>query len=72
LAGSSLAVVGAGIGGLTAALALARQGHAITLIERRTGFSEIGAGLQLSPKADQARPPECVWEADFATDPSSR
>jgi salicylate hydroxylase len=49
----SIAVVGAGIGGLTAALALARQGHAITLVERRTGFSEVGAGLQLSPNASR-------------------
>ncbi|NIX76593.1 FAD-dependent oxidoreductase [Microvirga terricola] len=49
----SVAVVGAGIGGLTTALALARQGHAITLIERRTGFSEVGAGLQLSPNASR-------------------
>jgi salicylate hydroxylase len=49
--GLSIAVVGAGIGGLTAALILARQGHAVTLIERRTGFSEVGAGLQLSPNA---------------------
>jgi salicylate hydroxylase len=53
VAGLSLAVVGAGIGGLTAALALARQGHRITLIERRTGFTEIGAGLQLSPNASR-------------------
>jgi len=53
VSGLSIAVVGAGIGGLTAALALARQGHAITLVERRTGFSEVGAGLQLSPNASR-------------------
>lgn len=53
MAGHSIAVVGAGIGGLTTALALARQGHAISLIERRTGFSEVGAGLQLSPNASR-------------------
>ncbi|MEE1613832.1 FAD-dependent monooxygenase [Microvirga sp. CF3016] len=53
MSGLSIAVVGAGIGGLTASLALARRGHAVTLVERRTGFSEVGAGLQLSPNASR-------------------
>lgn len=42
-------VVGAGIGGLTAAALLHRRGHEVRLIERAGGFGEVGAGLQLSP-----------------------
>jgi salicylate hydroxylase len=48
-----IAIAGAGIGGLTAALALAHDGHDITVIERRTGFGEPGAGIQLSPNASR-------------------
>lgn len=44
-------IAGAGIGGLTAALALARRGWRITLVERRDGYEDIGAGLQISPNA---------------------
>lgn len=46
-----LLIAGAGIGGLTAAIALARRGVAVTLVEKRTGFAESGAGVQLSPNA---------------------
>ena len=53
LPGLSVGIVGAGIGGLTAALVLARAGHAVTILERRDGFLGGGAGLQLSPNASR-------------------
>lgn len=46
-----LLIAGAGIGGLTAAIALARRGIAVSVIEKRSGFGELGAGLQISPNA---------------------
>ncbi len=49
LAGTSVAVVGAGIGGLAAALALARRGASVTVLERAPALTEVGAGLQLAP-----------------------
>jgi salicylate hydroxylase len=47
-------IAGAGVAGLTAAVALSRAGVPVLLAERRTGFSEVGAGLQLSPNATSA------------------
>ncbi|WEH38300.1 FAD-dependent monooxygenase [Streptomyces sp. NBC_01218] len=49
-----IAVVGGGIGGLAAALSVARSGHRVTLVERAVRFGEIGAGLQLAPNASLA------------------
>ena len=46
-------VAGAGIGGLTAAIALARAGMRITVLEQAQKLEETGAGLQLSPNASR-------------------
>lgn len=44
-------VVGAGIGGLTAALALHRRGIDVDVLEARPALGEVGAGLTLWPNA---------------------
>ena len=44
-------VAGAGIGGLCAALALAKQGIHVVVLEQARALGEVGAGLQMSPNA---------------------
>ncbi|WP_432854616.1 FAD-dependent monooxygenase [Amycolatopsis sp. CA-161197] len=44
-------IVGGGIGGLAAALSVARAGREVHLLERAAEFTEIGAGLQFGPNA---------------------
>ena len=44
-------VAGAGIGGLTAALALKRNGFRVIVLEQAERLQETGAGIQLSPNA---------------------
>jgi salicylate hydroxylase len=46
-----IAIVGAGIGGLSAALALARTGFEPVVFEQAPELGEVGAGLSLSPNA---------------------
>src|SRR5688500_19305740 len=44
-------IAGGGIGGLAAALALARKGFRSIVLEQAQQFGEIGAGIQLAPNA---------------------
>ncbi len=48
-----VAIVGAGIAGLTLSLALARRGIRSRIVERAAVLAEVGAGLQLSPNASR-------------------
>jgi salicylate hydroxylase len=47
----TILVAGAGIAGLTAALAFAAHGFHVEVFERAGKFEEVGAGIQLSPNA---------------------
>lgn len=42
-------VAGGGIGGMAAALALAREGAQVRLLEQAPAFAEVGAGIQIGP-----------------------
>ncbi len=50
---SEILVAGGGIGGLTAALCLARRGFRVRLFEQAPTFDEPGAGVQLGPNASR-------------------
>lgn len=49
--GSRAIVVGGGIGGLAAAIALHRRGWQVTVLERAAELREVGAGLTLMANA---------------------
>lgn len=53
MADNNVMIIGAGIGGLTAALAFARNGHDVDIAEQAPALSEVGAGLQISPNASR-------------------
>jgi salicylate hydroxylase len=49
----NVAIVGAGVAGLTAALSLARHGIESDIFEQAEMLTEVGAGLQISPNASR-------------------
>ncbi|MFI7060050.1 FAD-dependent monooxygenase [Kribbella sp. NPDC050124] len=51
---STAVVIGAGIGGLTAAMGLQRIGWSMTVLERAPIIAEVGAGLTVWPNAERA------------------
>lgn len=47
-------IVGGGIGGLASAIALAREGLSVRVLERTEAFVDVGFGIQLGPNATWA------------------
>ena len=47
----NICIIGAGLGGLSAALALLQKGFRVTVLEQASALGEIGAGVQLGPNA---------------------
>jgi salicylate hydroxylase len=49
----NIIVVGAGLGGLATAIALARKGHSVTVLEQASRLGEVGAGIQIPPNSSR-------------------
>jgi salicylate hydroxylase len=47
----NIIIVGAGIGGLGAAIALGKKGHKVTVFEATSKLNEVGAGIQVPPNS---------------------
>ena len=54
MTGLPILVAGGGIGGLSTALGLAKQGFSTIVLEKAAAMGEVGAGIQLGPNAFHA------------------
>lgn len=59
----TIAIAGGGIGGLAAAIALARAGRRAVVFEQADGFAEVGAGVQIGPNGVRALQALGAWKA---------
>lgn len=50
----TIAIIGAGLGGLTAALALLRAGQSVSVYEQAPELGDVGAGISITPNAAKA------------------
>ena len=48
-------IAGGGLGGLALAIAMAKRGRRVHVIEKNPEFSEVGAGLQVAPNASRVQ-----------------
>lgn len=72
LIGQEVTVVGGGIGGLAAALALAQRGASVAVLEQAPAITEVGAGIQISPNGWRVLRALGVAEAVAAISPRSQ
>ncbi|KAH8815494.1 hypothetical protein F5884DRAFT_180757 [Xylogone sp. PMI_703] len=50
---ANIIIVGAGLGGLSAAIAISRAGHRVTVVEQAPELGEVGAGIQVPPNSSR-------------------
>lgn len=48
-----VAIIGAGLGGVAAAIATAHAGHRCTILEQAPALGEVGAGIQIPPNSSR-------------------
>ncbi|KAL6249682.1 hypothetical protein RBB50_003537 [Rhinocladiella similis] len=58
----NIAIIGSGLGGLSAAIALRRQGHAVTIYERYDFGGEVGASLSVASNGSRLLQ---EWDVDI-------
>ncbi|RFU26163.1 hypothetical protein B7463_g10161, partial [Scytalidium lignicola] len=50
---ASVIIVGAGLGGVAAAIGIARAGHRVTIVEQARELGQVGAGIQVPPNSSR-------------------